>query len=186
MGLPCAQHDVPVHLLGSTDAAPSGEHFLPGARRRQPVLLKEVFAIEEELRVADIGQRQEFSGGVGMAAERQRRRQEIGVGSVEIFGAVERLELAQTVHLREAREPGVVEHHQVIRRSRPAKADEQLLEERLVRVFDDFHAHAELLLVVARGLLQPFGLDAGVHRQQQRALRGGFFARAAGRQERQQ
>ena len=82
-----------------------GQHVFPGLRFGKIVGGKQILPIKEELRIADVRQRIEFAGLVGIPANVQTRFYKVGV----------RLRQFQQLTVRnQPRKPRIVHHNDVV------------------------------------------------------------------------
>src|SRR5207247_8163262 len=118
----------------TADCLPLTLEHIPRSWNRQPVLLKQVPAVEEELGVAHVRKRTQRSISVGVAAQGHGSLDEILIGSRQAFLSEQRRQLQKTAHFCKTRKPRVVDHHEIVIGRRAGQRYEELFEEGLVRI----------------------------------------------------
>src|SRR6185295_4070387 len=91
-----------------------GQHIVPRRGRFEVVLFEKVFAIKEQLRIADVRQREQISVFIRMLTNRQRRADEVITRPRESPLLISRSEVRETILTRESREPRIIEHYQIV------------------------------------------------------------------------
>ncbi len=131
------------------------------------MFLKQIFAIEEQLRVADVGQRVKRAGLVRVPAKRDRtsRRNRCPAHFVRAFAAAASGQ-SETVCGKE-REPRVVEHDQIVSARSRVEIYQFFLKKICVRKLSDVDVDAGLSFVVECGLFERFAFDARDYGQRQ-------------------
>src|SRR5262245_62118600 len=94
------------------------------------MFVKEVLAIEEELRIADVRQSIKLSRFVRVPAKGQWCFDEIGVRSAHSLFFEERSQVGQIrLDLGESWKPGIVQHYQIVRAGATGEVDQFFLEQ---------------------------------------------------------
>src|SRR6185295_10966856 len=124
------------------------------------VLFEKVFAIKEQLRIADVRQREQISVFIRMLTNRQRRADEVITRPRESPLLISRSEVRETILTRESREPRIIEHYQIVCAGPRAQIDQLFFKQVVVRELGDVYVHAVQGFVIERGLFKRIAFDA--------------------------
>src|SRR5688572_21092929 len=146
---------------------------------------KQIFAIEEQLRVADVRQSIERPGLIWMTANVDGTLDEIGVWPGLSTFLQQRRQVSQKLATRETGKPRIVEHDQVVGAGARIEIYQFFLKKICMRKLRYLDVDAGLRFVVECGLFECLTFNTGNDGQCQ-LLRGGFPASKGEQNKKQQ
>src|SRR4030095_11930188 len=151
--------------LALIDGSNCGQHIVPRCRFFETVFLEQIFAVEKQLRVADIRQSVQLAALVRMLAYCDRRANEIFFWPWLPASLIHRTQRRKKLFAGESWEPRIVEHDQIVCSGPGHQVDMFLLKKIVIRKFGDADPYAGKGFIIASGLLECIPLDTRVDRQ---------------------